>query len=74
VRKLFCLCSISILLFVEPGYPQPDSVFSYMPLNIGNQWQYRVHYVVNNSTIDTIYYSLYTVERDTIMANDYQYQ
>jgi len=74
VRKLFCFCYISILLFVEPVYPQPDSVFSYMPLNIGNQWQYRVHYVVNNSTIDTIYYSLFTVARDTIMPNGYQYQ
>jgi len=74
VRKLFYIFCISILSFVETGYSQPDSVLSYMPLNIGNQWQYRVHYVVNNSTIDTIYYSLYTVERDTIMPNGYQYQ
>ena len=74
MRKLLCLAYISILLFFNPGYAQPDSVLSYMPLNIGNQWQYRVHYVVNNSNIDTIYYSLYTVESDTIMPNGFQYQ
>ena len=74
MRKLFYIFCISILSFVETGYSQPDSVLSYMPLNIGNQWQYRVHYVVNNSNIDTIYYSLYTVESDTIMPNGYQYQ
>jgi len=74
VRKLIYIFCISILSFVETGYSQPDSVLSYMTLNIGNQWQYQVHYVVNNSNIDTIYYSLYTVESDTIMPNGYQYQ
>ena len=74
MRKLLCLAYTSILLFFNPEYSQPDSVLSYMPLNIGNQWQYRVHYIVNNSNIDTIYYSLYTVESDTIMPNGFQYQ
>lgn len=74
MKKLHGLFYISILLSAEPVYTQPDSVLSYMPLSIGNKWQYKVHYVVNNSTIDTTYYSLFTVERDTIMPNWYQYQ
>jgi len=54
--------------------PIPDEILNYYPLAIGNQWQYRVHYVVNNSNLDTTYYSLFTVERDTVMPNGYQYQ
>jgi hypothetical protein len=74
MKKLCGLFCISFFLFIKSIYPQPDSVLSYMPLAIGNQWQYRVHYVVNNSNIDTTYYSLFTVERDTITPNGYQYQ
>jgi len=74
MKKLFCLLCVSILFLFETGYSQTDSVLSYLPLAIGNQWQYQVHYVVNNSTIDTTYYSLFTVKRDTIMPNGYQYQ
>ena len=74
MKKLHGTFCILFILFIELGYSQPDSVLSYLPLAIGNQWQYQVHYVVNNSTIDTIYYSLYTVEGDTIMPNGYLYQ
>jgi hypothetical protein len=74
MKKLYGLLFALILLFVKPNYPQSDSVLSYLPLDIGNQWQYRVHYVVNNSNIDTTYYSLFTVVRDTIMPNGFQYQ
>ncbi|MEJ2196366.1 MAG: T9SS type A sorting domain-containing protein [Ignavibacteriaceae bacterium] len=74
MKKLYGLFCISIFLSAEPGYTQPDSVLSYLPLHLGNQWQYRVHYVVNNTNIDTTYYSLLTVKRDTVMPNGYQYQ
>jgi hypothetical protein len=75
MKKLSVLLFASILLLVKPIYSQSDSVLSYMPLAIGNQWQYEVHYVVTGpSNIDTTYYSLSIVERDTIMPNGYQYQ
>jgi hypothetical protein len=47
-----------------------------MPLETGNQWQYKVHQIVYGppSTDTTIYYSFFVVERDTIMPNGYQYQ
>jgi hypothetical protein len=46
-----------------------------MPLAIGNQWQYKVRSIVYGPpNIDTAYYSLSIVERDTIMPNGYQYQ
>jgi hypothetical protein len=76
MKKLFGLFSLSLLLSAEPGYTQPDSVLSYMPLDIGNQWQYKVHYIVYGPphTDTTTYYSVSMVERDTTMPNGYQYQ
>jgi len=72
--KKFCiLISLFFLPFVEIVYSQTDSVFSYMPLAIGNQWQYRVHEVIPPN-IDSTYYSSFTVEGDTIMPNGYHYK
>jgi hypothetical protein len=64
------------LLSSETLYSQADSVLAYMPLEIGNQWLYKVHQIVYgpSSTDTTIYYSFFVVERDTIMPNGYQYQ
>jgi hypothetical protein len=61
---------------VKFGYPQQDSVLSYLPLDVGNQWQYKVHHIVFGppATDTTTYYSLFIVERDTIMPNEFQYQ
>lgn len=73
MKKFYVLFSLFFLLVVEIVYSQADSVFSYMPLAIGNQWQYRVHEVIPPS-IDSTYYSLFMVEGDTIMPNGYQYK
>ena len=57
------------------AYSQSDSVLTYLPLQIGNQWQYKVYHIVYGPNQDTtIYYSFSEVERDTIMPNGYQYQ
>ena len=76
MKKLYGLLFVLILLFVKSNYPQSDSVLSYLPLAIGNQWQYKVHHIVFGPphTDTTTYYSLSIVEGDTIMSNGYQYQ
>ena len=75
MNKFYKLFYLYFLLIVGTAYSQSDSVLAYMPLQIGNQWQYKVHYVVTGpSNIDTTYYSFSFVERDTIMSNGYQYQ
>lgn len=76
MKKLVRLICASVLLFVKFGYPQQDSVLSYLPLDVGNQWQYKVHHIVFGppATDTTTYYSLFIVERDTIMPNEFQYQ
>jgi len=72
LHKLSCLFPI---LFTGTSYSQGDSVLSYMPLQIGNQWQYKVENIVYGPNQDTtIYYSFSEVERDTVMPNGYQYQ
>ena len=73
MKKLYGLFYLFLLLPVEIAYSQADTVLSYLPLAIGNQWQYRVHEVIP-PYIDSTYYSLFTVEGDTIMPNGYQYQ
>ena len=73
MKKFYVLISLFFLLFVENVYSQVDSVFSYMPLAIGNQWQYSVHEVIPPN-IDSTYYSIFKVEGDTIMPNGYQYK
>lgn len=73
MKKGLTILLIEIILFVSSP-AQQDTVYSYMPLHIGNQWQYEVHYIVYNSNIDTTYYSTFTVSGDTIMPNGYQYQ
>ena len=74
MNKLYRLVFILVMLFTKIAYSQADSVLAYIPLAIGNQWQYKVHYVVNNSNIDTIFYSLFSVINDTIMSNGYHYK
>jgi len=75
MNKLYNLFCFFFLISIRTAYSHSDSVFAYLPLQIGNQWQYEVHYVVTGpSNIDTTYYSLSFVERDTIMPNGYQYQ
>ena len=73
MKKFYVLFYLFFLLFIEIAHSQPDTVFSYMPLAIGNQWQYRVHEVIPPN-IDSTYYTLYTVEGDTIMPNGYRYK
>jgi len=76
MKKLYRLLKLFFILLVGATYAQTDSVLSYMPLAIGNQWQYKVHQIVYGPphTDTTIYYSFFVVERDTIMSNGYQYQ
>jgi hypothetical protein len=76
MNKLYKLFSFFILIFIGTVYSQSDSVLDYMPLQIGNQWQYKVYQIVYGppQTDTTIYYSFSVVERDTIMPNRYQYQ
>ena len=76
MNKFYRLIYLLLLFSSETLYSQTDSVLAYMPLEIGNQWQYKVHQIVYGppSTDTTIYYSFFVVERDTIMPNGYQYQ
>lgn len=76
MKKFYRLIYLLFLFSSETLYSQTDSVLAYMPLEIGNKWQYKVHKIVHGppSTDTTIYYSFILVERDTIMPNGYQYQ
>ena len=76
MNKFYRLIYLLVLFSSETLYSQTDSVLAYMPLETGNQWQYKVHQIVYGppSTDTTIYYSFFVVERDTIMPNGYQYQ
>ena len=76
MNKFYKLIYIFVFFLIETAYSQSDSVLAYMPLQIGNQWQYKVHQIVYGPphTDTTIYYSFFVVERDTIMSNGYQYQ
>ena len=76
MNKFYRLIYLLVLFSSETLYSQTDSVLAYMPLETGNQWQYKVHQIVHGppSTDTTIYYSFFVVERDTIMPNGYQYQ
>ena len=67
---------IFILIIICSGtsYSQSDSVFAYLPLQIGNLWQYKVNHIVFGPNQDTTtYYLLTKVERDTVFSNGYQY-
>jgi hypothetical protein len=76
MNKFYRLIYLLVLFSSETLYSQTDSVLAYMPLEIGNQWQYKVHRIVYGPphTDTTTYYSFSRVERDTIMPNGYQYQ
>jgi hypothetical protein len=76
MHKFYGLVYLFVLLTIKTAYSQADSVLAYMPLGIGNQWQYKVHHIVFGppQTDTTTYYSFSMVERDTIMPNGYQYQ
>jgi hypothetical protein len=76
MNKFYTLIYPLILFYSGTLYSQTDSVLAYMPLEIGNQWQYEIHKIVYGppSSDTTIYYSFFVVERDTIMPNGYQYQ
>jgi hypothetical protein len=76
MNKFYGLIFLFVFLSIEIAYSQADSVLAYLPLGIGNQWQYKVHQIVFGPphTDTTTYYSFSMIERDTIMSNGYQYQ
>ena len=76
MKKIIFLILTFISFLSVKNYPQSDSIFSYLPLDIGNQLQYKVYHIVFGppQTDTTIYYSIFTVERDTIMPNGYEYK
>ena len=73
--KKFIFSTVStILLFLNISYPQTNPACAFYPLKIGDLWQYKVTFVLNNTNVDTTYYSFKEVLGDTLMPNGYHYK
>ncbi len=55
-------------------FAQSDPDCAFYPLANGDQWQYKITLIVNNSTVDTVYYEIKYVLGDTLMPNGYTYK
>ncbi len=63
-----------IFVLARISFSQINPACAFYPLKIGDLWQYRVTFVLNNTNIDTTYYSFKEVLGDTLMPNGYHYK
>ncbi|HGY56536.1 MAG TPA: T9SS type A sorting domain-containing protein [Caldithrix abyssi] len=63
-----------IFLLINLSWGQNSPACAFYPLKIGDLWQYEVTLVLNNTNVDTTYYSFKEVLGDTLMPNGYIYK
>ena len=74
MKKFIFSTSMIIVLFLSISYSQTSPACAFYPLKIGDLWQYKVTFVLNNTNVDTTYYSFKEVLGDTLMPNGYHYK
>lgn len=74
MKKYIFSIFLIIFLLTNISYSQTSPACTFYPLKIGDLWQYRVIFVLNNTNVDTTYYSYKEVLGDTLMPNGFTYK
>ena len=74
MKKNIFFTVLIVTLLARIVHSQTNPACAFYPLNIGDVWQYQVTFVLNNTHLDTTYYSFKEVLGDTLMPNGYHYK
>ena len=74
MKKYIFSAFFIIFILTHISYSQTSPACAFYPLKTGDWWQYKVTLVLNNTNVDTTYYSFKEVLGDTLMPNGYHYK